>query len=461
MILSLELLKERIIGVIINKKEQGFITKGLEEKLNSLPESYDELIKFGISLSDIQINPKWKYIEPNNLDEIREESNPNRQTGKITHINSSKYRKKIKSAFLGSICGCILGKPLETSMTGDEIKDALIKIDEWPLNYYVPKTIEKVIDRLHESSTETLRENINYVAPDDDINYTIMGMLILQNFGRNFTHENMKDLWLHHLPINTTFGPERSILLKSGLESLERFTRAQFTMKGGVGQNNSEKILNSSRLNIINDILNPGDELCGAAIRADAYGYAAPGDPELASKMAWMDASFTHRKTGIYATIFLSASIACAQVMEDKMEIIETALQYIPQKSRFFERSIACLNEINRAQNWEDGYNIIHNKLGEYGHCRIYQEIGMVINSFKFAEDIGTGICIQVSQGADTDSFGASVGSLLGAYFGEGYLDNKWLKPFNDDIHTGLAWFFERSITKLANNMADLPKIIK
>ena len=232
-------------------------------------------------------------------------------------------------------------------------------------------------------------------------------------------------------------------------------------MKGGVGQNNSEKILNSSRLNIINDILNPGDELCGAAIRADAYGYAAPGDPELASKMAWMDASFTHRKTGIYATMFLSASIACAQVMEDKMEIIETALQYIPQKSRFFERSIACLNEINRAQNWEDGYNIIHNKLGEYGHCRIYQEIGMVINSFKFAEDIGTGICIQVSQGADTDSFGASVGSLLGAYFGEGYLDNKWLKPSNDDIHTGLAWFFERSITKLANNMADLPKIIK
>ena len=84
MILSLELLKERIIGVIINKKEQGFITKGLEEKLNSLPESYDELIKFGISLSDIQINPKWKYIEPNNLDEIREESNPNRQTGKIS-----------------------------------------------------------------------------------------------------------------------------------------------------------------------------------------------------------------------------------------------------------------------------------------------------------------------------------------------------------------------------------------
>ena len=84
----------------------------------------------------------------------------------------------------------------------------------------------------------------------------------------------------------------------------------------------------------------------------------------------------------------------------------------------------------------------------------------MLINTLKFAEDIGHGICIQVSQGADTDSFGATAGSLLGAYFGPGYLDTSWTEPFGDDIHSGMAWFFERSLSTLALRMGELPKTI-
>ena len=73
-----------------------------------------------------------------------------------------------------------------------------------------------------------------------------MGMLIIEKFGEHFSHKNLSDMWLHHLPINTTFGPERTILLKSGLDSLSRFSRSQFSMKGGVGLKNSEEINYSS-----------------------------------------------------------------------------------------------------------------------------------------------------------------------------------------------------------------------
>ena len=104
-----------------------------------------------------------------------------------------------------------------------------------------------------------------------------------------------------------------------------------------------------------------------------------------------------------------------------------------------------------------DGYLRINKLLKEYGHCRIYQEIGMMMNSFIFANNTSEGICIQVSQGADTDSFGASSGSVLGSYYGPEGLESKWLEPFNDDIHTGMAWFFERSINKLASRMGQLP----
>ena len=42
----------------------------------------------------------------------------------------------------------------------------------------------------------------------------------------------------------------------------------------------------------------------------------------------------------------------------------------------------------------------------------------MLINTLRFAQDVGDGICKQVSQGNDTDSYGATAGSILGAYFG-------------------------------------------
>ena len=45
MIVSLETLKTRIHGVVLNKGEQGHVIDGLISKLESLPESYDELLE--------------------------------------------------------------------------------------------------------------------------------------------------------------------------------------------------------------------------------------------------------------------------------------------------------------------------------------------------------------------------------------------------------------------------------
>lgn len=462
MLIKTETLRERIHGVILNKKDQGYKINGLQDELDALPSSYDDLIHFAKNLSSLEIKKDWPYTEPNSLTEILNEMDPSRPLGEIKKVDLEDSAKRVEAAFLGSICGCILGKPLEAQLTGQEIKFGLQKIDEWPMKKYVSKNIKSALPRVHNSFSETALEYIKFVAPDDDINYTIMGMLILEKFGPKFTHTNMENLWLTHLPINTTFGPERTILLKTGIESLDGMPRSRFLEKGGVGGN--EQLLNITSeqdKDLFKHILNPGNELCGAVIRADAYGYAFPGNPSKSSELAWKDASFTHSRTGIYGSMFVAAAISCAQVMSNRKNIIETALQFVPQKSRFFERISNCYKVVSESSNWEEGYGKINTEFGEYGHCRIYQEVGMLINTFLFAKNVGDGICIQVSQGADTDSFGATAGSLLGAYFGPGYLNEAWLTPFNDDIHTGLAWFFERSVTKLAKRMSKLPTIVK
>jgi len=65
-------------------------------------------------------------------------------------------------------------------------------------------------------------------------------------------------------------------------------------------------------------------------LRAGADGAACPGRPALAAELAWRDATLTHRKTGVYAAMFVAAALACALVMTEPLEIFDTALKFVP-----------------------------------------------------------------------------------------------------------------------------------
>jgi ADP-ribosylglycohydrolase len=180
----------------------------------------------------------------------------------------------------------------------------------------------------------------------------------------------------------------------------------------------------------------------------------------LAAELAWRDSSFSHRRTGIYGSMFTAAAIATAFVAKDPFEIFETAAKFVPRRSRFHEVVTGSISSIRAAHDWLDGYARIHGQYKEYSHCQIYQEIGTVINTLRFARDIGEGLCMQVSQGNDTDSFGCTCGSILGAYFGPGHLEPRWLTPFNDTIHTSVATFHEQRLSEVAKRMSRLPALL-
>lgn len=435
-----EMIKVILEGIINEKHAQGHETEGLYRELNQLPDSYDALYEFAMRLSNLPIRSDWPYVEPNDLEEIWQQCDPHRPLGLIVdNIDLLDSQKRVETAFYSSICGCILGKPIEEFpfATLDDVKSSLEKVDQWPLNDYLTEEFLESYGRRNISWKECIKGNIEYVAPDDDITYTIIGMLLIEKSGLDFSKEDIKEIWLNNLPVNATWGPERNILLKSGIASL--VPEYSYDMENWV------------------DVFNGGEERCGALIRADAYGYACPGRPALAAELAWRDASFTHRRTGIYGAMFVAAAIATAQVYRDPMEIFDTALKFVPQKSRFYKIVSDSMNEISEAQDWIDGYYRIHDKYGQYGACCVYQEIGTLINTLKFAESISDGICKQVCQGNDTDSFGATAGSILGAYFGPDYLGRRWIEVFNDDIYTTMSDFRERRLSKIVERMGQLP----
>jgi hypothetical protein len=286
------------------------------------------------------------------------------------------------------------------------------------------------------------------VAADDDLHYSIIGMLLLESQGAGFSAEQLFETWALNMAPGWAWGAERTALLATALNRHHLFPHMPIE--------DCHDVL----------LLNPGDEMCGALIRADAYGYACPGNPDLAARLAWKDASFTHIKTGVYGAMFIAALIATCHTADahepgnHRLELVGDALERIPANSRLSAVIGDAVTRIARARDWESGYRAVHGAYGDFTHCMVYQEIGTLVNTLKFARSTGHGICLQVSQGNDTDSFGATAGSVLGVLFGPAGLDERWLAPFGNRIEHALAGLHEYSLDALAARMAGLPGIV-
>jgi len=432
-------LRARLRYAIADFAARGYDTGGLAGELDRLPNSYDALDGFATRLTTLAVRADWPYREPDDLEGIWAEADPDRPLGDVVDLSAADASGRAAAAFEGSVCGCMLGKPLEFDPTLAEIEAALSPAGEWPLDDYLTEAVVLGLRDVQGQWRELVRERITHVAADDDINYTVLGMLVLEQRGASYDRGDLLRLWLYNLPVLATFGPERTLLVNAALAALE-----PGTMPPPVDA-------------WVNDGWNPGQELCGALIRADAYGYACLGRPALAAELAWRDAGMTHRGTGLYGAMFVAAAIAAAPASTDPLAMFSTALGYVPRQSRFAEAVTFALEQVSVASDWRDGYERIHARFGEFGHCRVLQEVGTLVNTLRFATDVGNGICRQVMQGNDTDSFGATAGSLLGAYFGPGHLEPRWTAPFDDRIQLALATTWESSLSKLTLRMAALP----
>lgn len=435
-------LKAVIGAEIMERIKQGYDVEALYNQLEAVGDSYDELLALSEQVAKAPMRADWPYVEPHSIEQIKAASDPNRNKGQLAGISTDEAARKTRAAFLASVCACMLGKPLEEAPFGTlwDIREAAQAVGEWPIKGYFSEKMLEAWGRRNPSWVETVRERIAHVAPDDDITYSICGMLLLEKKGVDFTYDDIRQLWIENLPIFSCWGPERTILLKAGIASL------------------SPQI--PSDIDAWPDSLNPGQEYCGALIRADAYGYASPGNPELAAELAWRDASFTHRKSGVYGTMFVAAAIAAAYVVKDPMQIFEIALQYVPQKSRFYANVSEALELVRTAGDFDEGYTRVHERFNEYGACRIFQELGTVINTLRFADGVEQGIGYQVAQGNDTDSFGCTCGSILGAFYGQ-MLPDRWIAPLQDTLHTTMGDFHETRLSAVTERMARLHLITR
>jgi len=133
------------------------------------------------------------------------------------------------------------------------------------------------------------------------------------------------------------------------------------------------------------------------------------------------------------------------------------AVRFIPPMSRFAEAIRFVLALPVREQPWEDIVDAIYDRYGKYHWVHTINNAALVAAAvLSSKEDYERAICNVVMGGWDTDSNGATVGSIMGTMLGAQNLPEKWIAPLNNTIRSSLKGFDHASLSDLAQRTAKL-----
>lgn len=374
--------------------------------------------KLGDILFEIVSNAKkrsdYNYIEPSHCDLIKLYRKPYPLSEKP---DESSLEDKIHGAWMGRICGCMLGKSIEGIRT-NELIPFLKETNNFPMHRYICRT--DISNEICSKYSFPFRnrpyaDDIDGMPVDDDTNYVVLAQQIIERYGTSFTPLDVSNAWVEYQSKNAYCTAER-VAFCNIIKGYEPPQSAIYK--------------------------NPFREWIGAQIRGDYFGYINPGNPELAAEMAWRDASISHTKNGIYGEMFISAMIATAAVTNDIEKIILSGLAQIPYTSRLYEAICRILDFYNSGVVQQECFNRIHNEYDEYtGYdwCHTIPNAMIVVASLLYGNgNYSKSICMAVETGFDTDCNGATVGSILGMVNGIKNIPTNWTSPIKDTLHTSI-----------------------
>ncbi|MEX2534526.1 MAG: ADP-ribosylglycohydrolase family protein [Trueperaceae bacterium] len=355
----------------------------------------------------------------------------------VTGFDRAELAEKLQAAWTGRAAGCLLGKPVE-KIPREGIREILQSIGEWPLRRYftaegVPAEVSERYPWNRASRPTSMRENIECMPEDDDLNYPMLNLHVLENHGPDFTTDDVATVWLQMMPVLTVFTAERV-----AYENLLHYLLPP------------ETALHR----------NPYREWIGAQIRADVWGWVSPGDPGRAAELAWRDARLSHSANGIYGEMFVAAMIARAFTTDDMREVIEAGLEMIPEESRLAEAVRFTTELPSRAGDWEEACDLLYARYGHYHWVHTINNAILVTAALLFGEgDFEKSICYAVMGGWDTDCNGATVGSIIGTMYGPGSIPKAWSAPLRNRVRTSLKGFDNSTLDELAaRTLAQVPE---
>lgn len=394
-------------------------------------ETQEESNKLLDAVQELPARRGYKYHEPSDLAGIRAA----RPAGAGDRLPGKSLPRKILldkalGGWQGRASGCLLGKPAE-GRRKRQIEKYLKTQGRWPLSDYFSLRASPRLAKecgFNIGWKALFKEGITCMVEDDDTNYTVTGLAIVERYGAGFTPSNVGEFWLNNIPIFHVC-------------TAERIAYKNLVAMAGPPQSALRR--------------NPYREWIGAQIRADFFGYVNPGNPGRAADFAWRDASISHIKNGIYGEMWVAAMLAAAYLIDDPEQVIRAGLAQIPARSRFTEAIMRIIRLFRDGLSYEDVIKDICSRWKEdnaHHWCHAISNAEIVATALLWGrKNFEKTICMAVLPGFDTDCNGATAGSVLGVMLGARKLPGKWIKPMRDTLLTGVAGYNKVSLTGMAD----------
>lgn len=375
----------------------------------------------------LPMRPDYPYVEPSDLEGIRRARPADTPTWHRAGLDDDALYDRVLAAWLGRCAGCLLGKPVEgwrsPAMWGF-LKDQ----GRYPLaDFFRSDAPPELYDKYGVSRERAYVDRVTHMPEDDDTNYTVTGLAIMRQRGPGFTPEDVASFWLQNIPILHTFTAERAAY-RNFVNLIPPPASATYR--------------------------NPYREWIGAQIRADFWGYAALGNPELAAEYAWRDASISHVKNGIYGEMWVAAMLAAAPYVADAETVIRIGLGEIPAQCRLAADIRQVIGWYHEGIDREEAIRRIHARWDEnspHHWCHTDSNAQIVALGLLWGQgDYGRAICSAVQACFDTDCNGATVGSVFGMMHGTAGLPERWIASLHDLLDTGIAGYHQVRISEAA-----------
>ena len=365
----------------------------------------------------------WSHFEGSALDDIVAQMPEARAA--VT-VDASTLVDKINGAWFGRIAGNMLGKPVEFGWPRPELKAYLEKYDAYPLADYVPLAEELEAKAFGPFQPFGLTAgSVVRGVRDDDIDYTILGLHILETYGTNFTSRDVAVEWLTRFPAYQVYTAERATY---------------------------QNLVREVAFEDVGKYHNPFREWIGAQIRADIFGYISAGDPRTAALLAYKDAALSHRANGIYGEMWAAALIATAFTATSPEESIELSLEHVPTTSRLAEEVRTVLADYRAGLTWEQSLDKLDARYTTMSWVHTINNTGALAAGILWGEgDYTKTIGLTVQAGLDTDSTGATAGSWAGAFIGRAALPAHFIDPLHDATTSAVFGFGDSTISSLAS----------
>ena len=382
---------------------------------------YRLLQEVATQLELVEIAPGWPYDEPDDEPAIATLAAALPELP----VNGNELETRITGAWLGRCVGNTMGKPLE-GLPAEVVRTYLEAAGSWPQTGYVPliSPLPPGVPGLHPSAEHATLGSFTDTPRDDDIDWTCLGLFMLEQHGNALTTDAIAEAWLDRIPFTQTYTAERA------------------------AYRNVVKGLPVSSAAIIE---NPYREWIGALIRADIYGYVHPGRPGRAVNAAYVDARLSHVKNGLYGELWAAALLSAAFTTDSARVALELALTALPPKSRLVEALSEVLRMRAMGAAVEAAYAWVDSSLGHYHWVHTINNAALISIGLLWGEDFRTSVALTIAGGRDTDSSAATVGSAYGALHGADAIPQDLVGTTHRVVRSSVRDFDGISISELAN----------